>query len=66
MAKKIKHREILRKYLQQLVENGVWQLVARYHYKQTSKAKQIRLVDRSINALKFFSILPHINTYEYL
>ena len=31
---------------------------------QTSRARQIRLIDKSINALKLPSILPHINTWN--
>ena len=58
--KNFKPREILSKYLQQLI-NVIWQ---QYNNTwQTSRAKQIR-VDKSINALKLSSILPCINTIE--
>ena len=60
---KIKRKEILRKYLPQLVENiGIEQQdINTFH---TSRATQIRLVDNSINALKLPNILTHSNIYS--
>ena len=50
----------IEKFLQQLVKK--WTSATDSNTQQTSRARQIKLADKSINALKLASILPHINT----
>ena len=65
--KRIKRRERLSKYLQQLVEQ--WSLArdskTLIRGKHQEREREIRLVGKSINTLKLSSILPHINTIKY-
>ena len=60
--KKVKRREIL-KQLEKKIKFGNGQQCI--YALQTSRARQIRFVYKSNNALKLPNILPYINTIEY-
>ena len=48
-------------------KNGIQQRAAKYIISnQTPRARQVKLVDENINALKLPRILPHINIIGYL